>query len=185
MKKLLLLGFLSFQVFGLMGSSQTKPWLPYMGQKLLVNYQGKIHPTSINPYEILGVNQNSMPADITKSYRKLAFQHHPDKGGSTQDIQKINDAYEQLGRGSNIKPYEVEKKAREECQKEEEKAREEWQKEMQKEWQKEEEKAREEWQQEMRLKKNLVPVGMGICFIGLAFFIKSYSSAQVDTYVLR
>ncbi|WP_228269048.1 molecular chaperone DnaJ [Acinetobacter baumannii] len=34
--------------------------------------------------------------DLKKEYRKLCFKHHPDMGGSTENMQAINSEYEQL-----------------------------------------------------------------------------------------
>ena len=34
--------------------------------------------------------------DLKKQYKKLAFQHHPDLGGKTEDMQEINAEYERL-----------------------------------------------------------------------------------------
>ena len=34
--------------------------------------------------------------DLKKQYKHLAMKHHPDMGGSTQDMQGINAEYEQL-----------------------------------------------------------------------------------------
>lgn len=47
-------------------------------------------------YSILGVNKNASDKDIKSAYRKLAMQHHPDKGGDAQKFSKISEAYETL-----------------------------------------------------------------------------------------
>lgn len=44
-------------------------------------------------YATLGVAKTSTPDEIKKAYRKLASQHHPDKGGDTAMFQKIEEAY--------------------------------------------------------------------------------------------
>jgi hypothetical protein len=36
--------------------------------------------------------------ELRTMYRKLAMQHHPDRGGSTADMQEINDEYDRLSR---------------------------------------------------------------------------------------
>lgn len=47
-------------------------------------------------YKTLGVNRNASPDEIKKAYRKMAAQHHPDKGGDTATFQKIQEAYDTL-----------------------------------------------------------------------------------------
>lgn len=47
-------------------------------------------------YATLGVNKNATPDEIKKAYRKLASQHHPDKGGDTTKFQEIQTAYDTL-----------------------------------------------------------------------------------------
>lgn len=47
-------------------------------------------------YSILGVARTASPDEIKRSYRKLASQHHPDKGGDTARFQEIEEAYRVL-----------------------------------------------------------------------------------------
>lgn len=49
-----------------------------------------------NYYDILGVDRSASQDDIKRAYRRLASQHHPDKGGDTQRFQEIQAAYETL-----------------------------------------------------------------------------------------
>ena len=49
-----------------------------------------------NLYDILSVNETATQDEIKKSYRKLAMEHHPDKGGSEEKFKKISEAYETL-----------------------------------------------------------------------------------------
>ena len=50
----------------------------------------------IDPYFVLGVGKNSSDSDIKAAYRKLAKEHHPDKGGSHEKIAEINAAYDSI-----------------------------------------------------------------------------------------
>ena len=50
----------------------------------------------MNPYNILGVNQNASEDEIKKAYKKLAMKHHPDKGGDEKKFKEITEAYRNL-----------------------------------------------------------------------------------------
>lgn len=47
-------------------------------------------------HDILGVSPGATEDEIKKAYRKKAMDSHPDKGGSEEEFQKINEAYEIL-----------------------------------------------------------------------------------------
>lgn len=49
-----------------------------------------------NPYKTLGIQDCVPMVDVRRAYRRLALQHHPDRGGSLEMMQAINAAYEQL-----------------------------------------------------------------------------------------
>jgi curved DNA-binding protein len=61
-------------------------------------------------YEILGVPRTASDADIKKSFRKLARQHHPDvakdKKKAEEKFKEINEAYEVLGDSTKRKKYD-------------------------------------------------------------------------------
>jgi len=47
-------------------------------------------------YNTLGVARTASDSEIKSAYRRLAMQHHPDKGGDSQKFAQINEAYEVL-----------------------------------------------------------------------------------------
>jgi len=57
-------------------------------------------------YATLGVAKNATPDEIKKAYRKLASQHHPDKGGDKAKFQEIQTAYDILGDAEKRKQYD-------------------------------------------------------------------------------
>jgi curved DNA-binding protein len=57
-------------------------------------------------YATLGVAKTATPEEIKKAYRKLASQHHPDKGGDTAMFQKIEEAYRILSDPNQRQQYD-------------------------------------------------------------------------------
>ena len=49
-----------------------------------------------NFYEVLGVSETATQDEIKKAYRKLAIEHHPDKGGNEDKFKEIAQAYDTL-----------------------------------------------------------------------------------------
>jgi DnaJ-class molecular chaperone len=58
-------------------------------------------------YELLGVAKDATQDDIKKAYRKLASQHHPDKGGDKAKFQEIQAAYNTLGDDQKRQQYDM------------------------------------------------------------------------------
>ena len=61
-------------------------------------------------YQTLGVTETATQDEIKKAYRKLAAQHHPDKGGDTAKFQTIAQAYDTLGDESKRAQYDAQRK---------------------------------------------------------------------------
>lgn len=57
-------------------------------------------------YEVLGVEQKATQDEIKKAFRKLAIQHHPDKGGDSEKFKEINAAYEILSNEEKRATYD-------------------------------------------------------------------------------
>jgi curved DNA-binding protein len=60
----------------------------------------------MNYYNILGIDKSASAEDIKKAYRRLASQHHPDKGGDTSTFQKVEEAYRILSDPQKRQEYD-------------------------------------------------------------------------------
>jgi curved DNA-binding protein len=58
-------------------------------------------------YNILGVSKTASSEELKKAYRKLASQHHPDKGGDTAKFQQIQEAYDTLSDPAKRQRYDA------------------------------------------------------------------------------
>ncbi|KAK2758268.1 hypothetical protein FQN54_004113 [Arachnomyces sp. PD_36] len=52
-------------------------------------------PTSINPYEVLGLEEKVTADEIKRAYRKQALKHHPDKASPDQ-IEEANKKFQEI-----------------------------------------------------------------------------------------
>jgi molecular chaperone DnaJ len=57
-------------------------------------------------YSVLGVEKTATDDEIKRAYRKLALQHHPDKGGDGELFKTINEAYQTLGNKEKRTKYD-------------------------------------------------------------------------------
>jgi DnaJ-class molecular chaperone len=60
-------------------------------------------------YETLGVAENASADEIKRAYRKLASQHHPDKGGDVKKFQEIEEAYRVLSDTQQRQQYDMQR----------------------------------------------------------------------------
>lgn len=63
-------------------------------------------------YEILGVHRKSTPEEIKEAWRRAAFDAHPDRGGSEEQMALVNEAYRVLSDKKLRRKYDIEISAR-------------------------------------------------------------------------
>tara|TARA_Y100000310_G_scaffold251346_1_gene257816 strand:- start:647 stop:1273 length:627 start_codon:yes stop_codon:yes gene_type:complete len=59
----------------------------------------------MDPYKILGVSGDTDQKEIKKAYRKLAAQHHPDRGGDAEKFKEVAEAYSILSDDKKRREY--------------------------------------------------------------------------------
>ena len=63
-----------------------------------------------NYYDTLGVSETATDNEIKTAFRKLAAQHHPDKGGNETKFKEINEAYDTLKSTQKRQEYDTMRK---------------------------------------------------------------------------
>lgn len=63
--------------------------------------------TSFDPYRTLGVGRDADAAAIKKAYRKLAKEHHPDRGGDPERFKALGRAHEVLSDPDKRKAFDT------------------------------------------------------------------------------
>lgn len=63
-----------------------------------------------NYYDILGVDEKASSAEISKAFKNLAKQHHPDRGGDKDKFQELNEAHETLKSSQKRHDYDTMRK---------------------------------------------------------------------------
>jgi len=58
-------------------------------------------------YKILGVDKSASKEDIKKAFRKLAHEHHPDKGGNAEKFKEASEAYSVLSDDQKRSQYDT------------------------------------------------------------------------------
>jgi len=57
-------------------------------------------------YSILGAGETASQDEIERLYKRLARQHHPDRGGDAEEMKAINEAYRVLGNAASRRDYD-------------------------------------------------------------------------------
>jgi len=63
-----------------------------------------------NYYDVLGVDEKATSAEITKAFKDLAKQHHPDRGGDEAKFKEINEAHDTLKSSQKRHDYDTMRK---------------------------------------------------------------------------
>ena len=63
-----------------------------------------------NYYDVLGVDEKATSAEITKAFKDLAKEHHPDRGGDEAKFKEINEAHDTLKSSQKRHDYDTMRK---------------------------------------------------------------------------
>jgi curved DNA-binding protein len=68
-----------------------------------------LYNSTMDYYQILGINENASQDEIKQAYKKLAMKNHPDRGGDTKTFQSISQAYDTLGDEQKRQQYDAQR----------------------------------------------------------------------------
>ncbi len=60
-------------------------------------------------YEILGANEHTSQRDLERLYKRMAARHHPDKGGSDEEMKSLNEAFSVLRNEQSRQEYDAQR----------------------------------------------------------------------------
>ena len=58
-------------------------------------------------YSVLGAGEDEARAEIERRYKRLARQHHPDRGGDEEEMKAVNEAWRVLGNDESRRAYDA------------------------------------------------------------------------------
>jgi hypothetical protein len=58
-------------------------------------------------YSILGAGEDDSREEIERRYKRLAQQHHPDRGGDEEEMKSLNEAWRVLGDDTSRRAYDA------------------------------------------------------------------------------
>jgi DnaJ domain len=61
-------------------------------------------------YSILGADEDASQSEIERLYKRLAVQHHPDRGGDEEEMKALNEAYGVLRDEAARSAYDVQRR---------------------------------------------------------------------------
>lgn len=62
-------------------------------------------------YSVLGAEEDASRSDIERLYKRLATKHHPDRGGSEEEMKSLNEAYGVLKDEATRRAYDFERQS--------------------------------------------------------------------------
>lgn len=60
-------------------------------------------------YAILGADVDASPREIERLYKRLAHKHHPDRGGTEEEMKTLNEAYQVLRDAGTRRQYDLQR----------------------------------------------------------------------------